>query len=78
MGVLLSYPFSPESQRWLVYRDRFDEAEVVIKDLYGSDYNAIEEGQLLHLQIEEQRALNKATSVTTVFEAKICGEQLLL
>jgi hypothetical protein len=54
LGIACSYPFLPETPRFLVYRGRFEEAEAAIKDLYGPNYNAVEEVQLLRLQVEEQ------------------------
>ncbi|KAF3387206.1 High-affinity glucose transporter [Penicillium rolfsii] len=68
LGIICSYPFLPETPRYLVYRGRFDEAEVAIKDLYGPNYNAVEEVQLLRLQVEEQRELHKATSIMDCFK----------
>ncbi|CAI7656241.1 unnamed protein product [Penicillium manginii] len=68
VGIICSYPFLPETPRFLVYRGRFAEAELAIKDLYGPNYNAAEEVQLLQLQVEEQRELHKATSVMDCFK----------
>ncbi|KAJ5103418.1 hypothetical protein N7532_003947 [Penicillium argentinense] len=67
-GIICPYPFLPETPRFLVYRGRFAEAETAIKDLYGPNYNAAEEVQLLQLQVEEQRELHKATSVIDCFK----------
>lgn len=67
MGIVLSYSFLPESPRYLVYRGRYAAAEAVIKDLYGPNYNATEEVQLLQLQVEEQREYHKATSILDCF-----------
>lgn len=53
-GIANLYLFLPETPRYLVYRGRFKEAKSAIKDLYGPNYNTIEEGQLLRLQVEEQ------------------------
>ncbi|KAJ5609116.1 hypothetical protein N7528_009683 [Penicillium herquei] len=68
LGIVLSYSFLPETPRYLVYRGRFQEAEAAIKALYGPTYNALEEVQLLQLQVEEQRELHKATSVMDCFK----------
>lgn len=68
LGIACSYPFLPETPRYLVYRGRFEEAEAAIKDLYGPNYNAVEEVQLLRLQVEEQRELHKATSIMDCFK----------
>lgn len=67
VGIVLSYPFLPETPRYLVYRGRYVAAEAVIKDLYGPNYNATEEVQLLQLQVEEQREFYKATSILDCF-----------
>ncbi|KAL2843173.1 hypothetical protein BJY01DRAFT_248757 [Aspergillus pseudoustus] len=66
-GIDLSYPFLPEPPRYLFYRGRYNEAEAAVKDLYGSNYNAAEEVQLLRLRVKEQRELHKATSILDCF-----------
>lgn len=68
LGIICSYSFLPETPRYLVYRGRFQEAEHAIKELYGPEYNAHEEVQLLQLQVEEQRELHKATSILDCFK----------
>lgn len=67
VGVMLSYPFLPETPRWLVYRGRFEDAEKVVQSLYGPTYDAKQEVQLLQLQVEEQREIHRATSVIDCF-----------
>ncbi|KAL2857358.1 general substrate transporter [Aspergillus pseudoustus] len=67
VGIILTYPFLPETPRYLVYRGHYHEAEAAIKDLYGPNYNAAAEVTLLRLQVEEQRELHKATSILDCF-----------
>lgn len=74
VGIACSYPFLPETPRCLVYRGRFEEAEAAIKELYGPNYNAVEEVHLLRLQVEEQRELHKATSIVDCFKAQVYNE----
>ncbi|KAJ5867798.1 hypothetical protein N7534_002351 [Penicillium rubens] len=67
VGIIIPYPFLPETPRFLVYKGRYEEAEAAVKDLYGPNYNASEEVQLLRLQVEEQRELHHATSIMDCF-----------
>ncbi|CAG8030867.1 unnamed protein product [Penicillium nalgiovense] len=67
VGIIVTYPFLPETPRFLVYKGRYEEAKTAIKDLYGPNYNASEEVQLLRLQVEEQRELHRATSIMDCF-----------
>jgi SP family sugar:H+ symporter-like MFS transporter len=67
LGYILLYTFIPESPRYLVYRGKYDEAEIVMRDLYNHTENVSQEVQLLKLQVEEQRELHKATSVLHCF-----------
>ncbi|KAJ5890871.1 uncharacterized protein N7473_007099 [Penicillium subrubescens] len=41
LGIACSYPFLPETPRFLVYQGRFEEVEAAIKDLYGPNYNDV-------------------------------------
>lgn len=67
-GIACSYPLLPETPRYLVYRGRFKVAEAAIEDLYRPNYNAVEEVQLVRLQVEEQRELRRATRIMDSFK----------
>jgi hypothetical protein len=42
LGIACSYPFLPETPRFLVYQGRFEEVEAAIKDLYGPNYSVLQ------------------------------------
>ena len=67
LGYITFYFFLPESPRYLVYRDRFDEAEVVMRSLSNHPETVPQEIALLKAQVEEQRELHKATSMMDCF-----------
>ncbi|KAK9428002.1 general substrate transporter [Lipomyces doorenjongii] len=67
VAIAASYPFLPESPRYLVFRGRLEEAKAVIRDLYGNNYDADSEVYFLQMQLEEQRAHHKATSFVDCF-----------
>ncbi|KAK9235055.1 hypothetical protein V1525DRAFT_435052 [Lipomyces kononenkoae] len=67
VAITASYPFLPESPRYLVFRGRLQQAKAVIMDLYGNDYDAESEIGFLEMQLEEQRAHHNATSFVDCF-----------
>ncbi|KAF7530686.1 hypothetical protein PCG10_000195 [Penicillium crustosum] len=67
LGYFIALPFLPESPRYLIYKQRYQEAEEVMRKLYKKD-NIAQEVEILKLQIEEQRELHKATSLLDCFQ----------
>ncbi|TQN64666.1 Maltose permease MAL31, partial [Colletotrichum shisoi] len=67
LGYVSFWFFLPESPRFLIYRGRFDEAEVVLRSLSNHPETVPQEIDLLKAQVEEQRRNHAAVTVLDCF-----------
>ncbi|TIC91854.1 Hexose transporter 2 [Colletotrichum higginsianum] len=66
-GYISFWFFLPESPRFLIYRGRFDEAEVVLRSLSNHPETVPQEIELLKAQVEQQRENHAAITVLDCF-----------
>ncbi len=81
--MLIGSPWLPYSPRWLMSKDRFEEAEAVLKRLHdrkgeSNHETAIKEFYQMRKQLEQDRAVKASISTFEVFRTAANRKRALI